>query len=537
MEPAYRSLKELLLALAHQSAEGPCHQQIVSGLASQADVALARLWLIKPGDICEVCPRRSECPQHVPCLHLAASAGSPREDGADWSRTDGDFRRFPIGVRKIGAVGRGETLCVEEIERDATWIARPEWARREGIRGFGGAPLLFAGEVLGVLGVFTRAPFDRETLEWLEIIADHAAAALANSRAFEQIESLRRELALENEYLREEVTEAKASGEIVGQSSALARVLERIELVAPTDATVLIDGESGTGKELVAREIHRRSGRADRPLIQVNCAAIPRELYESEFFGHAKGAFTGATADREGRFAAADGGTLFLDEVGEIPLELQGKLLRVLQEGCYERVGEERTREVDVRVIAATNRDLRADIDTGRFREDLYYRLDVFPIQVAPLRERRADIAPLAAHLLERAARRMGRDVPRMPRETREALEAYDWPGNVRELANVIERAVITWRGGPLRVDVGLPAGSAGSTGSASRAKRAPSASGEDEILTEAQLLDLERENLHRALRRTRWKIGGADGAAELLGIRPTTLTSRLKKLGIERPL
>ena len=265
----------------------------------------------------------------------------------------------------------------------------------------------------------------------------------------------------------------------------------------------------------------------------MNCAAIPRELYESEFFGHVRGAFTGATRDRAGRFAAADGGTLFLDEIGEIPLGLQAKLLRVIQEGVYERVGEERPREVDVRVIAATNRDLREEVRAGRFREDLYYRLDVFPISVAPLRERREDIVPLAEHFVARSAARMGRRPPRLSAADRRRLEAWDWPGNVRELQNTVERTLITWRGGPLQLDLpgrAAPGSRQAPHGPSDDADSAP-------ILGEAELHDLERENLRRALVRTRWKVSGPGGAAEILGVKPTTLASRIRKLGLERPL
>jgi transcriptional regulator with GAF, ATPase, and Fis domain len=244
---------------------------------------------------------------------------------------------------------------------------------------------------------------------WLRMIADHAAAAIATARAFEQIETLQKGLELENEYLREEVTRAGAFGELIGQSPALEAVARQIDLVAPTDSGVLILGESGTGKELVAREIHRRSHRAGKPLIKVNCAAVPRELYESEFFGHARGAFTGALRDRAGRFELADNGTLLLDEVGEIPLELQAKLLRVLQEGELERVGEEHTRRVNVRLVTATNRDLRAEAEAGRCRQNLYYRLSVFPVELPPLRKRKEDIPLLAEHFLRLSARKLGR--------------------------------------------------------------------------------------------------------------------------------
>jgi transcriptional regulator with GAF, ATPase, and Fis domain len=272
---------------------------------------------------------------------------------------------------------------------------------------------------------------------------DDAVVGQRDARAFEEIEQLKRRLELENEYLREEISQSQAFGDIVGSSPALQKVLEQIELVATTNANVLILGESGTGKELVARAIHQRSQRRDRPLVKVNCASIPKELFESEFFGHAKGAFTGALRDRIGRFQLADGGTIFLDEVGEIPLDLQNKLLRVLQEREFERVGEETSRRVDVRIIAATNRDLEAESRAGRFREDLYYRLGIFPIQVPPLRDRAADIGLLAAHFVRHFCEQLNLPSRKLTRGDVERLERFDWPGNVRELQNVIERALI----------------------------------------------------------------------------------------------
>jgi transcriptional regulator with GAF, ATPase, and Fis domain len=530
MKPFYPDLRKVLLGMSQHRGTDALLDAIVRELSAEVDVALARIWTIAPGIDCDACPMRDECETNVPCLHLAASAGTPKSTSANWSRLDGDFRRFPIGARKIGTIATGESLCVEDIEQDDRWIARVDWADHEGIRGFGGAPLTWQDEVLGVLGVFTRSTFCPDTVAWLQIIADHAASALVMARAFEEVEALRERLALENEYLREKVDEFVAPHGIVGESLAIRSVLERIDLVAPTNATVLIQGPSGTGKELVAREVHRRSGRADRPLIQVNCAAIPSELYESEFFGHVRGAFTGAARDRNGRFAAADGGTLFLDEVGEIPLALQGKLLRVLQEGRYERVGEETSRDVDVRIIAATNRDLREEVAAGRFREDLYYRLDVFPISVPALCDRRDDIAPLADYFLARGAREMGRATPSLRPSDRARLENHDWPGNVRELQNTIERALITRRGGPLRLEVATKS---------ARAPRKNDATPDtvEQILSDAEVRALERENLRRALIEARWKIAGPGGAAERLGVKSTTLASRVRKLGIERPL
>jgi transcriptional regulator with GAF, ATPase, and Fis domain len=407
------------------------------------------------------------------------------------------------------------------------WVAHPDWIRAEGIRGFAGQPLIHRGQVLGVLAVFARSAIGPECMGWLRMIADHAAAAIATARAFEQIEALKAKLELENEYLREEVTRAGAFGELIGQGPSLEAVARQIDLVAPTDAAVLILGESGTGKELVAREVHRRSKRAARPLVKVNCAAVPRELYESEFFGHAKGAFTGALRDRSGRFELADGGTLFLDEVGEIPLELQAKLLRVLQEGELERVGEERTRKVDVRVIAATNRDLRAEAEDGRFRQDLFYRLSVFPVELPPLRKRPEDVPLLAEHFLALAARKLGRPKPRLTLANVQALQRYGWPGNVRELQHVIERAVISADGARLAID--LPPG-----GEVLPARPAPTAGpAADRVLTDAEVRKLEADNIRAALERANGKVSGPGGAAEMLGIKATTLASRIKALGL----
>jgi transcriptional regulator with GAF, ATPase, and Fis domain len=322
-------------------------------------------------------------------------------------------------------------------------------------------------------------------------------------------------------------------GEMIGQSRAWRQIIEKIKIVAPTDATVLVLGETGSGKELIAQELHGHSRRRYKPLIRVNCACIPKELYESEFFGHARGAFTGAVRDRVGRFEAAAGGTLFLDEIGEIPPELQSKLLRVLQEKCYERVGEERTRRADVRIIAATNRDLKKEVAAGRFREDLYYRLNVVPVKVAPLRDRKEDISLLAAHFVEVAVKQLGCPRPRLTPAGIDALLAYDWPGNVRELRNAIERACIIAQGSALEFDFresSLPT-EANSFGPK------PGHSAKLEFLTDAEFRRRERENLFIVLQKTGWKIKGADGAAELLGIKPTTLISRIESMGLVRPL
>jgi transcriptional regulator with GAF, ATPase, and Fis domain len=336
-------------------------------------------------------------------------------------------------------------------------------------------------------------------------------------------------LEFENEILQDEF---RASlGNMIGRSPTLRKVLAQIATVAPTEANVLILGESGTGKELVARAIHDLSARKDRPLVRVNCASVPKELFESEFFGHVRGAFTGAVKDRVGRFELADSGTLLLDEVGEIPLELQSKLLRVLQEGQFERVGDERTRTVRVRLIAATNRDLLAEAKAGRFRLDLYYRLGVFPIEVAPLRERLEDMGELAEHFVKQSARRLGVPRPRLTKLHVQELQRYDWPGNVRELQNVIERAVILSRGGSLQFD--LPTRTDRSSPSAGQAP--PSEIDEDEDLSLDELVLRERAIVTKALERSRWKIYGTDGAAAVLKIRPTTLVSKMKRLGVRK--
>jgi transcriptional regulator with GAF, ATPase, and Fis domain len=318
----------------------------------------------------------------------------------------------------------------------------------------------------------------------------------------------------------------------VGNSAALGQVLQQVDTVAPSDATVLILGETGTGKELIARAVHWRSRRREKSLVRVNCTSIPKELFESEFFGHARGAFTGAIKDRAGRFEVATGGTLFLDEVSEIPLELQSKLLRVLQEKSYERVGEDKTRRADVRIVAATNRDLKKEVAAGRFREDLYYRLNVFPVRVASLRERKEDIPLLAAHFVDLLVKELGCPKPRLTRTAVEALLDYDWPGNIRELRNVIERAVIFARGGALQFDVpGTDSAIDQADFEASSLNRA-----EPEYLTESEFRRRERENIFAVLQKAGWKIRGVDGAAELLGVKPTTLISRIEKMGLKRP-
>jgi len=339
-----------------------------------------------------------------------------------------------------------------------------------------------------------------------------------------QAERRIRSLEQETEDLRRELRELGKYERILGHSRALIAVLREIDQVAETGATVLIQGETGTGKELVATAIHDASPRAGRSMIKVNCAAIPANLMESELFGHERGAFTGATQRREGRFALADRGTIFLDEVAELPQDLQAKLLRVLQEGQFEPVGSSKTQQVDVRVIAATNRDLEASVKCGDFREDLFYRLNVFPILVPPLRERGEDVALLADTFVRKFARELGREIEPLDEAARTRLRAYDWPGNVRELRNVMERAAITSRQGRIDLDRALPV---------ARPVAAPEPATEDLVRTEAEMRELERANIERALESCGGKVSGRDGAAQLLGMRPSTLSSRIKALGI----
>ncbi|QUX98221.1 hypothetical protein C0J08_18600 [Marinomonas sp. CT5] len=345
--------------------------------------------------------------------------------------------------------------------------------------------------------------------------------------ALDEVASLKQKLEVENAYLLEELSADFNHHQIIGQSAAVQRLVNQIELVGPTNANVLIIGESGTGKELIARAIHDVSDRKSRPLIRVNCAAIPTELFESEFFGHVKGAFSGAIADRIGRFELADGGTLFLDEIGEMPLHLQGKLLRVLQERQFERVGDSVTRKVDVRVIAATNRNLTQLIAEQTFREDLYFRLNVFPIHSPPLRERLDDIPLLLSHLITKLCQRFNQPKPSISMQQIKHLQSYDWPGNIRELENIIERQVILAKGGKLNFELkaNQPA-----------MKTDQVQPTQPAVITKLEQQNMEINNIRQALLQCNGKIYGEDGAANLLGLKPTTLSSKIKKYGISKP-
>jgi formate hydrogenlyase transcriptional activator len=419
--------------------------------------------------------------------------------------------------------------------RDLEALPDSAMIRALGIRSACSVPLATAHGILGTLdlGAFAEDAFTADQFPLLTRVAGQIAIAVANAMSYQRIEELNAQLAREKLYLEDEIRNDHLFEEIIGRSRALHRVLREIETVAPTDSTVLISGETGSGKELVARAIHQLSGRRDKPFVKLNCAAIPTGLLESELFGHEKGAFTGAINQRIGRFELANRGTVFLDEVGEIPLELQPKLLRVLQEREFERLGATRTIRTDARLIAATNRDLEALVAEQKFRQDLFYRLDVFPIHVPPLRERREDIPMLVRHFAQQFARRMKKGIEAIPTETMDALTRYDWPGNIRELQNLIERAVILSKGPTLNVPV-----SAITQTDVSAAPRsaAPDSSAAARSAEAETLEHIDRRHIISALERSNWVIAGPGGAAVRLGMKRSTLQFRMRKLGIVRP-
>jgi PAS domain S-box-containing protein len=619
---------------------------IVNGLAAQPGVALARIWLLSPGDLCnQNCLLRAECPDQTQCFHLVASAGGPRDRTENWSQLQGNFRRIPVGHRKVGVIGAtGNSILIQDVAQDNQWIARPDWVEREGIHSFVGHPLVSRGEILGVLGLFSRDPLCEQDSRWLRMFADQAAVAITNAQAFEALqraqaleqqhaqelrqvidvaplhmflweadgsasygnrtsadyfgaippkppmafldmvthpedvgdlkEGIRNAMARgesfemearmrrqdgeyrwflyqmrplrdetgriirwcgtridiedrkrteeraekENLALREEIDKVSMFEEIVGASPALQTVLARVSKVAKSDTTVLITGETGTGKELIARAIHKRSPRASRAFVSVNCAAIPRDLIASELFGHEKGAFTGALQRRLGRFELAEGGTIFLDEIGELNPETQVTLLRVLQEREFERVGGTTPIRANVRVIAATHRDLPALIEAGTFRSDLYYRINVFPIDVPPLRKRQEDIRLLVGYFIDRYASKAGKKIRSIDKRTMQSLQSYPWPGNIRELQNVIERSVIVSDTEEFAIDQSWlqhqPAGAR------------PLAD---------DLHDQERERIEAALLRSKGRVSGPTGAAAALGVPASTLDSKIKALKIDK--
>jgi formate hydrogenlyase transcriptional activator len=407
-------------------------------------------------------------------------------------------------------------VTVEDLQRFPSDLTQRHYA--EGIRSGCVLPLIARNRVLGtlILGSLRENAFTQDDLEFLNQVASQIAIAIENALAFREIAALKDKLSEEKLYLEDEIRTSYNFNEIVGESAALQRLLKQVEIVAPTDSAVLILGETGTGKELIARALHNLSARREHTFVKLNCAAIPTGLLESELFGHERGAFTGAIAQKIGRFELAHRGTLFLDEVGDIPLELQPKLLRVLQEQEFERLGGTRTIRVDVRLIAATNRDLAQMAADKEFRSDLYYRLNVFPLMAPPLRERAQDILPLVRYFTQKYARRMNKRIETITTETITALSCYSWPGNVRELENFIERAVILSPGPILQVPLAE--------------LKTPTREPLSQTLT---LVEAEREHIVQVLRETKGVVGGPQGAAARLGMKRTTLQSKMRKLGI----
>ena len=438
----------------------------------------------------------------------------------------------------------GQVLIVrgEQIDRYDVDVIR--LLRAEGVEVMCCVPLATHGRSLGTINLASRNPqaFSTPDVELLQQVAAQVAIALENALAFKEIDALKDKLAVEKLYLEEEIRSELNFEEIIGDSAALRRALAQVELAAPAGTTVLIVGETGTGKELIARAIHNLSPRRERTFVKVNCASIPAGLLEAELFGHERGAFTGALTQKIGRFEFADRGTLFLDEVADLPLELQPKLLRVLQEQEFERLGSNRTQRVDVRVVAATNADLAQLVAERKFRSDLYYRLNVFPIDIPPLREHPEDVPLLVRYFVQKFSRRQNKTVEYVPSDVMEALVNYPWPGNVRELENLVERAVLLSPGEELRVPLSelrdlSPASLLASTPTESPRYASPVSNALASSASIATLEEVERQHILRALRQTQWRIAGPRGAANLLGMKRTTLQARMHKLGIRRPV
>jgi len=514
---------------------------IARGLVELAGYARASVWLFLTDKDCDRCRDNPPSPQGQE-LRLHRFTLSP-----DISRLEPPVHAIPVAPAFVEKVKRDpRPLLINQLSGWADLITeviagesvRPsipqmiEALTEDGIKAGVAYPLFLHEQLMGFLLLWSRREITEEESRFLEVFALQAASVIRSAQLYREVEHLKDQLELENRYLEEAVREEGGFADIVGRSPALRSVLRLVQQVAPTDSTVLLVGETGTGKELMARAIHAGSRRARHPMIKVNCGAISPTLVESELFGHEKGAFTGALQRRIGRFELADRGTIFLDEVGELGPETQVKLLRVLQEREFERVGGERPIQVDVRVIAATHRDLQKDMADGRFRADLYFRLNVVPLVVPPLRERIEDLPALAANFVAHFARTLRKPLTGISRASLTRLEHYSWPGNIRELQNMIERACVLAPGSV--VDVPDPAASAPQT----VLHRADPPAAVDSASAEPETLQwFERQHLIRILDQTSWRIEGPGGAADRLGLRPSTLRSRLHKLGVRRPV
>jgi transcriptional regulator with GAF, ATPase, and Fis domain len=467
-------------------------------------------------DLCALWQWTQDAPRYITISHLYRPLGGPPPPG----RIDGEemapWTLRQIATGRIVAVASMESLPAEAARDKEVWL-------HYGIKSALNFPLSAGGQLFGAVTFNTvreERAWPTEIVTRLTVVAQVFANALARKvtdqalrESMAENERLRERLQAESDYLKAEIKVTQAHGEVIGRSRAIRQVLSQVEQVAPTDSSVLIRGETGTGKELIAQAIHRLSPRQAHLMVKVNCAALPSALVESELFGREKGAFTGALTRQIGRFEVADGSTIFLDEIGELSLDVQAKLLRVLQEGQFERLGSPNTIKVNVRVIAATNRDLAEDLRAGRFRKDLFYRLNVFPIRVPPLRERAEDIPMLVWAFLKELSSRMGKKISQVPRQTMEALQSHPWPGNVRELRNVIEHGAIVTSGDTLRVPMLLDADAG--------------------VPPPETLASSEQEHILKALEKTGWRIKGPRGAATMLGVNPSTLYSRMQKLGI----
>ena len=500
-------------------------QSIVNAPVERGEAVLVRIFLLLEEQECAICRALIESGElkasNERLLHLVAEGGGPPGSGMV-------FHRVPLDSKlPVAEIARGRQPFLIEDWRAIDQFANdqriaPLW-NSIGVIGVAGYPLEVHGELLGAIGYLARRKITRDEFEVLGIFADQAAMAIKSAQLFAEIERYKTRLEIENEYLQDEIRVESGFDNIVGESDALRAVLRKVRQVASVETTVLLTGETGTGKELIARALHDGSPRKDRPLIKINCGAIPQGVVESELFGHEKGAFTGAIERRIGRFELADKGTLFMDEVGELPLDTQVKLLRVLQEQEFERVGSAKLMKVDVRLIAATNRDIETEVAEGRFRRDLFYRLNVFPIRVPPLRERPGDIPLLVQHFLAQFQRKMAKSLKSMDAKSMEQLQRYAWPGNIRELQNVIERACV------------LASGPVVSLGETLRTTMSATPAGGSAAIP-SPLLPLdesERAHIRRALSAANGRIHGPQGAAEMLGINPSTLRSRMQKLGI----
>jgi formate hydrogenlyase transcriptional activator len=502
-------------------------QSITTALVEDAEAVLARVFLLLDDEECPVC-RGRVADGSLPAgagrlLHMVANAGDMESPPPAY------FHRIPLDSNLPPAV----LLRTRQASHVEDWRTRDDGITRDpvivrswtelGVVGVAGYPLDVRGELIGVIGYLARRPITAHEFQMLGIFADQAAMAIKSAYLFREAERYKEQLQTENAYLQDEIRDDHDFEHVVGASPALRGVLRKVRQVAPVETTVLLTGETGTGKELIARAIHDGSPRKGRALIKVNCGAIPQGVVESELFGHEKGAFTGALQRRIGRFELADGGTLFMDEAGELPLDTQVKLLRALQEREIERVGGARPMRVDVRLVAATNRDLAREVREGRFRADLFYRLNVFPIHIPPLRERPEDIPLLVDHFLAHFQRKLAKPLKRVAPASLEQMLRYPWPGNVRELQNVLERACVLARGPEVALADALRQPPNGPAARATASAPFPT------------LAEHERAQIRRALSAASWRVHGPRGAAALLGINPSTLRSRMQKLGVTR--